>query len=113
MKYIRAKDGIYIPCKIDGYKDYYCLKGNMNVSRLDELDILKQADTIDELCDAWIIVPIRVNCNPFVRHISENISHFINSSHVIFAGIWTKGEHNEPILKPVAKMNEKGDLELL
>ena len=79
-----------------------------------ETEILNQADTIEGLCDCWVIIPRGATCNPFVRNIKENIDHFKNDSHIIYAAIWTIGEKGQPILNSVAKLNdEKGELELL
>lgn len=76
-----------------------------------EKDIVKQADTIKELCDEYVIIPIDQNKKPiihFIRHINEPIKPFATDSHIIYGAIWTdKG------LIYVAKMNEKGEFELL
>lgn len=97
MKYIRTKDGVY-----DGEKynaDY-------------ELDkalgkIIKQADTIDELCDEFVYcykndMPILVN--------EEQIKQLILLGRIqdVRGAIWTNNG-----LIYVAKMNEKGELELI
>lgn len=115
MKYIRTETNIF---EVVGenekvYKVKAVKHKNLIYSKSKiQTNVIKQADTIEELCDAWIIIPIGVNCNPncnpFVRYIKEDISHFINDSHIIYGAIWTdKG------LIYVAKMNEKGELELL
>ena len=63
-------------------------------------DIVRQADTIEELCDC------------FVDYCKEDDSHFVYNAiqgiNEIYGAIWTdKG------LIYVAKMNEKGEFELL
>lgn len=108
MKYIRTKDGIWLnggkfgfPCEgIVGKKDEYdfgfCF---------DKKDIIKQADTIEKLCDEFVYF---INGMPFVTHKGE--IHYVAEGIpvVIYGAIWTdKG------LIYVAKMNDKGELELL
>ena len=86
MRYIRTKYGIY------EYVDYD-----------NECIIIKQADTIEELCDEFVVV-------------IENKPHLIPREwlkqeiivDVLYGAIWTEWG-----LKYVAKMNDKGELELL
>lgn len=80
----------------------------------------KQADTLKELCDAFIICEKPFYLKPYVwkesleKLFSKNIINNIKSLSIeVYGAIWVKGEYNEPILKPAAKMNDKGDLELL
>lgn len=117
MKYIRTKDGIIYTNCLQLVDTNWQVKGKERYIKLNNNHVLKVVDTIEELCDAWIIIPIGVACNPFIINFNEDISPFINYNHIIYShiysAIWVKGENNEPILKPVAKMNEKGELELL
>lgn len=92
MKYIRTKDGIQDIQRIFG-----------NVGEYIKDYAIKQADTIEELCDEFVVV-------------IENKQHLIPREwlkqeiivDVLYGAIWTdKG------LIYVAKMNEKGELELL
>lgn len=109
MKYIRTKDGKifdYAICEkiiINGTKWLFISKdGNYN---LVPNQIIKQADTIEELCDEFVYF---INGMPFVAHKGEK--HYVAQGIpvVIFGAIWTdKG------LIFVAKMNDKGELELL
>ena len=105
MKYIRTKDGIY---ELDGFgfrypKDY------------------KKADTIEELCDC--VVTMNELCD---TPITENLLHELgNDKHIIKNALYQikQGQHGkwwlklaiwtEWGLKYVAKMNPKGELELL
>ena len=92
MKYIRTKDGIY---KMKHPWD--TKKGQIKI-----------ADTIEELCDEFVIKDrIKVFETPF-----EDINYIKNVGlweiKTIYGAIWTdKG------LIYVAKMNEKGEMELL
>ena len=97
MKYIRTKDGIY---ELDGFgfrypKDY------------------KKADTIEELCDEFVVIynESKKFKKPFTSFYSDIIGvlkeHDLSECK-IYGAIWTdKG------LIYVAKMNDKGELELL
>lgn len=120
MKYIRTKDGIYIQCKLKGYENYYCLPRNTNITKKEDMVILNQADTIEELCDEFvsitkdltpeILVPKYISPQDNLitawrnRFEDEMCYEDVN----IYGAIWTdKG------LIYVAKMNEKGELELI
>lgn len=107
MKYIRTKDGIYE------------VKDNFIVLKEQELylphfqdHIIAQADTIEKLCDEFVIV---CGAFKFPQVISQRLSFDINFEkthhskyHDTYGAIWTKKG-----LIYVAKMNEKGELELL
>lgn len=118
MKYIRTKDGRITTLKNELVKEcgIWVLGGKNN--------ILKQADTIEELCDEF---DWKWNGKEFpystVRQHSrysgygdlkraireeENYEKYLNFDYQIFGAIWTdKG------LIYVAKMNEKEEMELL
>ena len=118
MKYIRTKDGIidvdknFLPIQVENNVIYEVFKTWDSMS-IRELGIaIKQADTIEELCDEFVILPLDQNKKPIHHFLRtpriDDISHFINDSHIIYGAIWTdKG------LIYVAKMNSKGELELL
>lgn len=86
---------------------------------------LPYVDTIEELCDEFIYIKhIDDKCfKYFYNSIDTAKNELYNSDGTlhykprkdleIYGAIWTTGEHGEPILKSVAKMNEKGELELL
>ena len=117
MNYIRTHDGIYeVEKKQRAYFEgqpwlYYC-KGRS--SSIEEKDILKQADAIDELIDELIDM---VDGKPVIE--SDENCVFLSCKKMlgeikdIFGAIWVIGENNEPILRSVAKENEEGKLELL
>ena len=96
MKYIRTKDGIEkVP------NDY--------ANKLVECPNLIIADTIEELCDEFVVVTSLEK-----RHILSNIGEnntkrfALQLGDDVYGAIWTgKG------LIYVAKMNDKGELELL
>lgn len=105
MKYIRTKDG-----KIMKHPH-----PNEEVFTF-RYEIIKSANTIKELCDKWVIVE---NGKPHILAYECDLLDKINNNKKLgietfgFGSIWVKGEHNEPTLRPVAKMNEKGKLDLI
>jgi len=116
MKYIRTKNGIYKVLK----ECEYDLSDNSNPHkilqhRIDYItadfkqilqeNVVKQADTIEELCDL-IIAWHNNNFMPFMLFELPLINR--STYKTIYGAIWTdKG------LIYVAKMNYKGELELL
>ena len=122
MKYIRTKDRIY--ALIDLPYRRWEIRGNIaylyEKGTTWKADIIKQADTIEELCDEF--VSVFKNLTPellepkFVSSKETLITSWRNrledeylfKDTVVYGAIWTdKG------LIYVAKMNEKGELELL
>ena len=95
MRYIRTKDGI------EGVPDYYAKK-------LIETPTLKIADTIEELCDLFVMANKSTNkYKIYACLINANADYMFHCEN-IYGAIWTdKG------LIYVAKMNEEGELELL
>lgn len=128
MKYIITKDNIILKV-ISSAKEDFAEKYNISMFVEDndgnkfylskeDLKGSKQADTIEELCDVFVVVS--ATDNHIEREIYNNFDNelFTNlkckaSGFENYGAIWTTGEHDEPILKSVAKMNEKGKLELL
>lgn len=115
MKYIRTEDGIYEDAGTDAL-GWRCVryKGNKIALSQDDDEILKEANTIEELCDEFVAVS-ELEKKPYVtkggyKGICEGFEYAkergIKAS--FYGAIWTdKG------LVYVAKMNEKGELELL
>jgi len=117
MKYIRNKGGVYkIFDTHNGASNHWGYKENEHLTiLLDEEDIKnsKTADTIEELCDEFVI---KVNIHNIVVHdfrsalnITKNYkNHELTKDYKIYGAIWTdKG------LIYVAELNEKGEFELL
>ena len=98
MKYIRTKDTL------------------ASVEREEDIELFKRvgqkvADTIKELCDEFVVIGYKIK-DPFIFS-KEGISiddfwKHSPSDTIVYGAIWT-----ECGLKYVAKMNEKGELELL
>ena len=128
--YIRTKDGVY---EVVQSNDIYTeVKGNTNGVPLNDgntaihfKEILKQSETIEELCDEYVIDNWKekgkpVYCFKYVKEtnsaycIDEKgylilyIPQMLECGCIIKGAIWTdKG------LIYVAKFNDKGDLELI
>lgn len=115
MKYIRTKDGIYerITVVRQLIKDYEVAVFNPNTANLEP--IINQADTIEELCDEFIVVHengnhvIQKKVGNGLKDMDKDYPKYLERNNQFFYGaIWTdKG------LIYVAKMNDKGELELL
>lgn len=110
MKYIRTKDG-----RIIGFepktKDLDLIKYlSQFVNYQGENTPVKQADTIEELCDCFAVIrPQPRGTDHYILHRFAFVKeHCLNGDEMVYGAIWTdKG------LTYVAKMNDKGELELL
>lgn len=132
MKYIRTKDGRIIDLsKYENIKEdetcYYIINkdykpNSKNISKMfrykikiDKKDIIAKADTIEELCDCFIAVDKNGNLcgNPMIAkgHCFKSFCNYYKANGIdvdcYLAILTDKG------LIFVAKMNEKGELELL
>ena len=106
MKYIRTENGIY---RTNGGTEYYC-EGEWKYLKF--INVYKQADTIEELCDMTVVVDDETPSDIFELEYGvdkELMTKYRDIEGVILYGaIWTpKG------LIYVAKMNDKGELKLL
>lgn len=113
MEYIRTKDGIYKAAEIKGMivarggVAYSCDIADVHFPIVfKEKDIAKQSDTIEELCDEFVSVYDKYHDH--WDNLKECLQLCWDGGAEIYGAIWTdKG------LIYVAKMNEKGELELL
>ena len=106
-KYIRTENGIYELCWVNNDEYYSTKKGIFHASQ-----ILKQSDTIEELCDEFVgVSKVLSTIDYFIitdRLAIKKPNEIITFSGGIYGAIWTdKG------LIYVAKMNDKGEWELL
>ena len=112
MKYIRTKDGIY---EVVGFDDECIIpspiiKINGKLTHCSGYKNCKQADTIDELCDKFVV---RDGFDKYCLEIDSNYeslknNNWLTGDWVVYGAIWTdKG------LIYVAKMNENGALCLI
>ena len=122
MKYVRTKDGIYqsVFFKIGADSktgEEYLTGKDTKIHALNN-KIIKQADTIEELCDEFVLDhPLFANNCKCLYHSFEKAKNGIKKrsgdahdlyDFVIYGSIWIDGD-----LIKVAKMNDKGELELL
>ncbi len=102
MKYIRTKCGIGKVTHEDNKN--YRAKFGRKYPLISKEDVIKVADTIEELCD--VLVSVRDNWHDVWNDFED--CKILCSESEIYGAIWTdKG------LIYVAKMNSKGELELL
>ena len=122
MKYLRTKDGLweYVGKRelaltpksklVDYYVNHrlHCFV-SYGYGRLKEERIIEQADTIKELCDEFVFIgQDRIPLLLDLKECFDRIEDLGLSKYTIYGAIWTdKG------LIYIAKMNEKGELELL
>lgn len=110
-KYIRTKDGkIYqVYDKVFDYKGdkrYQLINSRFEISLS---DVVKEADTIEELCDGYVVED---KYNPAVWFIME-AQEFINEKEHLKNWSYKAFIKTDKGLIYVAKMNEEGKLELL
>lgn len=115
MKYVRICDE-YENEYLTTYKQHCEDVANMQDSGFDfEGCIIKQADTIEELIDAYFIVSIKEDNNWCVtkEKITAQIYNQSTYGYYVYGAIKIK-ENDQYIFKTVTKpMNGKGELELL
>ncbi len=118
MKYIRTKDGVYEVEKPSEDNDFLVENDVYVLTTVGYLpykkDIIAQADTIEELCDEFVWDKDIIRFGPDKKHFSYANDDFLFEldnyiiKEGVYGAIWTdKG------LIYVAKLNEKGVLELI
>lgn len=114
MIYIRTKDGIWRYNFKDNSaerpnKEFKCNQVWLNTK---DIDIQRYANTIEELCDEFVIKPSFSKA--FLHDEDKQPLKLVKQKaiesdcFIIYGAIWT-----DDGLKYVAKMNDKGELELL
>lgn len=121
MKLIRTKDGIYermFPdCETQrisfDHKTIEPAYYTINYDWVAKKDVIAQADTIGKLIDVYVIKD-KDERLPFVSKTDfDYVNNKDKANFEVYGAIWVTGKNGEPILRSVAKMNEKGELELL
>lgn len=109
MKYVRTKDSVYKVVLVSPLGFVRIDKRDGTYPDVFEKDIIKQTDTIEELIDCYVRVCQPSTDNEWHNILSnKNDQYLIKNKHIDYGAIWTdKG------LIYVAKMNDKGELELL
>lgn len=114
MKYVRTKDKIIpyyddLPTGKLGVVIKYL--GRVEYDKVNEVFdeiVIKEANTIEELTDAYVIVPKDQKSKPYTVNtlsVFDDIKDVLKHND-IYSSIWVNA-----ILKPIAKMNDKGVLE--
>lgn len=116
MKYIKTKDGIFESEKVNIVKriplnaePFYSIEINMGKGLTSiYVDIIAKADTIEELCDEFVLPKFRevFAIDRFSKQVC--INHIKCGNGDAFGAIWCEWG-----LKYVAKLNDRGELELL
>ena len=106
MKYIRTKGSIYEGKKInDNTFLINGRNGHKYKMRINHINFVNEADTIEELCDEFVITNGKIHQT---TKAFDKIKEYFNPYDIFYGAIWTdKG------LKYIAKMNKEGDLELI
>ena len=116
-KYIRTEDGIYLSKFVQFIHD-----GTHTIDVFGDIrKVLKQADTIKELCDGFWLESDRYDpvYIPTYIHLKERFDAFKNSDRKLGANeLSTKTFYGSIYIKGkgwihVAKLNNEGDLELI
>ena len=110
MKYIRTKDGRLLKVRLEYHElpaaeDTIVYWSEIREPFINRQDDFKLSDTIEELCDEFVIIN-----NENEMEVIHNFNFAKNSCiyDVLYGAIWT----NKGLIY-AAKMNEDGELELL
>lgn len=111
MKYVKTKNGIYRNASTDNEIIIIC-KGRH--CEINPKGIIAKADTIEELCDVVVVKYNYKNLPTVVETMKNSKMQIINALKDNGNVEWIKlGIYTDKGLIYVAKMNEKGELELL
>ena len=123
MKYIRTKDGriLYMieKCEYKENKITYIVGWDLEDNfEINQEDVINQADTIEELCDEFVAFKTKedygiLSATDYIEGHKWEMEDYAKNGYQIYACIWVIDSNGAPTLKPVAKMNDKGELELL
>ena len=112
--YIRTKDGVYEVVTAERCSDnklLYIISTSKTENTTDwvhEADVISKADTIEELCDRFVVIDKETK---EVMNIVSFLPYAIlwsSCKYNIYGAVWCEWG-----LKYVAKMNDKGKLELI
>ena len=104
--YIRTKNMIYkVESETFDKQGYYI--DEYEYDMILKRQVIKQADTIEELCDEFVVWLNENNCH-FTTTNYLYIYQNRDKAKAVFGAIWCEWG-----LKYVSKMNDKGDLELI
>lgn len=84
------------------------------IALISKCNVTKSSDKLEDLVDTFIYAKCDyMELEEAKREKEWNESGWQQDGLPIFGAIWTEGSIDEPILKSVAKINDKGELELL
>lgn len=136
MKYVRTKDGIWLNCGKFGKPQAGIIGKKHEIDFgycFGEKEIIKEADDIEKLFDEYVLEnkdhtyqSLLVKSDDgdklsFSDGSTKDVkngwysdcSEYLKNGCTIYGAIVVRGKHDEPILKPVAKMKREGEWELL
>ena len=124
MKYFRTKEGRIVENRCGNKTDWLCGSPgtiqkyySTDAGAIWEKDIIKQADIIEELCDAFIIIDEDKKRYVYLKESNWTFDMIQDlgmwSDRTCYGAIWLFDRNGVPTLKSVAKMNESGVFELL
>ena len=119
--FVRTKQNIIHEVSCKDKDGYFVITGKYNGHKttmyLEERQVIAKADTIEELCDRFVLVGAGLyrTVNLEIEDLIDNerpcynsLEEILHSGHIVYGAIWAdKG------LIYVAKMNDKGELELI
>ena len=100
--YIRTKDGVY-EVSSKQKNTYYVLNGRW---QFEKQDIINQSENLEELCDEFVVV--NNTCFNTPQLLGTVIDKDYYKHEEVYGAVWC-----EFGLKCVAKLNSKGELELI
>ena len=108
--YIRTKDGVYLKIRECDENNKILIVGKTITdfgTYIEKKDIITQSEDLELLCDEFVLM--ERDAKPIIfKTLQGSINNKIYDDEIIYGAIWTdKG------LIYVAKMNEKGELELI
>lgn len=120
MKYIRTKDEIYeieqtLSSGIIFNADCLYTDNELIYDIQTGFGIIAKANTIEELCDTWLIVPKERKFKPYLEPTLSVFDDFedVLKCNDVYCAIWVFDSNGAPILKPVAKINNERVSKLL
>lgn len=117
MNYIRTKDGKIWSFSNPNNSFLYEGSDTKNGKWVHEIgEVVKEADDLKDLCDFFVVYETGggfIGEYRIYRDFELAKYSMDDKESVLYGAILVLGTHGEPILKPAAKMNEKGELKLL
>lgn len=110
MMYIRTKDGVY-EVSSKQKNTYYVLNGRW---QFEKQDIIKQSENLEELCDCFKTVSDYAGQLIITHYFDFEQARFNKSDEAeLYGYIYIILSNGAIRIEPIAKMNDKGELELI